>query len=52
LTVEIYRVLSQDEDILGAKSILHYFNSVELMPLTISQILLLFEVVDDHNYQS
>jgi len=44
ITVEIFRVLTQDNEMLTAKTIIDYFNSTELMPLTICQTLDIFEI--------
>jgi hypothetical protein len=49
ITVEIFRVLSQDGEMLTAKTIIDYFNATELMPLTICQTLDIFEIFTAEN---
>jgi hypothetical protein len=52
ITVEIFRVLSQDEEMVTARTIINYFNQTELVPYTISQLMDLFEIYDSDNLQS
>ena len=44
LCVEIYRVLSQDELKLSIHTLISYVNTTILFPITITQLLELFEI--------
>jgi len=52
LTVEVFRVLSQDQNKLTAITLLDYVNQTELIPLTVSQIMDLFEIFGIQNIES
>ena len=52
VTVEIFRVLSQDGEQMTAKSLLDYFNRTELAPFTIGQLFDLFEIHNIDNLLS
>lgn len=49
ISVEIFRVLSQDEEVMTARTILNYFNQTELIQYTISQLMDLLEIYDSDN---
>lgn len=52
ITVEVFRVLSQDQNKLSAITLIDYFNKTELIPMTISQLLDLFQIFSPVNIQS
>jgi len=45
-------VLSQDNEKLTAKTIIDYFNSTELVPLSVSQIMSIFDIFKEENILS
>jgi hypothetical protein len=51
LCVEIFRVLSGDQGKLSALTIIQYVNQTELMPLTVSQLMELFDIYQPHNLE-
>jgi hypothetical protein len=52
ITVEMFRVLSQDGEKLSAKSLLNYYNSTELIPYSINQLMELFEIYTNDNLEN
>ena len=52
ITVEVFRVLSQDTEKLTAKTLLDYYNAKELVPFTVSQLMEIFEIFNIDNIKS
>ena len=50
-TVEIFRVLSGDNRKLTVSTLIDYVNNAELFPLTISQLMDVFEMYESHNLE-
>lgn len=49
ITVEMFRVMSQDTQTITPKTLIDYFNATELNPFTISQLMDLFEIYGTEN---
>ena len=52
ITVEVFRVLTQDTEKLTAKTLLDYYNATELVPFTVSQLMEIFEIFNIDNIKS
>ena len=52
LTVEMFRVLSQDKGKVTVITMVDYVNSTELFPLTIAQLLDLFDMYGPQNIEN
>ena len=50
-TVEIFRVLSGDNRKLTVSTLIDYVNNAELFPLTISQLMDIFEMYESYNLE-
>lgn len=49
ITVEIFRVLSQDSEKISAKTLINYYNQTELIPYSINSLMELFEIYSSDN---
>ena len=52
LTVEVYRVLSGDQATLTAGNLLDYMNKTQLFPMSVQQLMDLFDIYDFGNLQN
>lgn len=52
LTVDLFRVLSSDQKHLSINNLVTYMNNTELCPLTLTQVLVLFEIYGKQNLES